>query len=218
MEELLKIKPNILLEFRQSYVGPHMKRFGNMFREGDCAGNYLRNRVSILDLRMMMGSQAVHSDMLMMCPYEKVENNAIQIVSCMFGVLQYSGRMEEMTPELAEMSVFWLNFLKKHKDFLLEGKLEAYEPHLLYTWAKSTRDNQCAVGVYAIDKCVQPDQVDTVYIANGCSGDRVLVELNGDYRVRITDCRGREVSCGRQQLRGITALPIPSGGLAVLTR
>ena len=218
VEELLKIKPDILLEFRQSYVGPHMKRFGNMFRVGDCAGNYLRNREAILDLRMMMGSQAVHSDMLMMCPYEKVENNAIQIVSCMFGVLQYSGRMEEMTKELAEMSVFWLNFLKNHKALLLEGKLEAYEPHLVYTWAKSTLDNECAVGVYAIDKCVKPDGVDTIYLANGCAGDRVLVELTGDYGVRVLDCRGHEVSNSQMALDGITALSVPSGGLAVLKK
>ena len=218
VEELLKIKPDVLLEFRQSYVGPHMKRFGNMFRVGDCAGNYLRNRSSILDLRMMMGDQAVHSDMLMMCPYEKVENNAIQIVSCMFGVLQYSGRMEEMTKELAEMSVFWLNFMKDHKDLLLEGKLEAYEPHLVYTWAKSTLDNECALGVYAIDKCVRPEPVDTIYLANGCSGNRVLVELEGDYDVKVVDCRGRVQSQGRQTFSGITVLPIPSGGLAVLKK
>jgi alpha-galactosidase len=218
VEELLKIKPDILLEFRQSYVGPHMKRFGNMFRVGDCAGNYLRNREAILDLRMMMGSQAVHSDMLMMCPYEKVENNAIQIVSCMFGVLQYSGRMEEMTQELAEMSVFWLNFLKNHKALLLEGKLEAYEPHLVYTWAKSTLDNECAVGVYAIDKCVKPDRVDTIYLANGCAGERILVELTGDYGVRVLDCRGHEVSNSQMALDGITALSVPSGGLAVLKK
>ena len=218
VEELLKIKPDILLEFRQSYVGPHMKRFGNMFRVGDCAGNYLRNRSAILDLRMMMGSQAVHSDMLMMCPYEKVENNAIQIVSCMFGVLQYSGRMEEMTKELAEMSVFWLDFLKNHKALLLEGKLEAYEPHLVYTWAKSTLGNECAVGVYAIDKCVKPDGVDTIYLANGCAGDRVLVELTGDYGVRVLDCRGHEVSNSQMALDGITALSVPSGGLAVLKK
>ena len=217
VEAVTAIKPDILLEFRQCYIGPHMKRFGNMFRVGDCAGNYLRNRSVILDLRMMMGDQAVHSDMLMMCPYEKVENNAIQIVSCMFGVLQYSGRMEEMTPELAEMSVFWLNFLKDHKALLLEGKLEAFEPHLVYTWAKSTLDNECAVGVYAIDKCVKPDPKDTVYLANGCAGDRVLVELDGDYDVKIMDCRGREVSCEEVAFNGITALSVPSGGLAVLT-
>ena len=218
VEALSEMKPDILLEFRQSYIGPHMKRFGNMFRVGDCAGNYLRNRASILDLRMMMGNQAVHSDMLMMCPFEKVENNAIQIVSCMFGVLQYSGRMEEMTAELAEMSVFWLNFLKKHKDLLLEGNLQTFEPHLMYTWAKSTKDNACAVGVYAIDKCVTPDPVDTVYIANGCSGSRVLVELTGTYRCQVLDCRGHEVSCGQRVFEGITPIPVPAGGLIVLTR
>ncbi len=27
--------------------------------------------------------------------------------------------------------------------------------------------SECAVGVYGIDTCVQPDGVDTVYIANG---------------------------------------------------
>lgn len=218
VEELRKIKPDILLEFRQSYVGPHMKRFGNMFRVADCAGNYLRNRASILDLRMMMGNQAVHSDMLMMCPFEKVENNAMQIISCMFGVLQYSGRMEEMTQELEEMSVFWLNFLKAHKALLLEGRLEAFEPHLLYTWAKSSLGNECAVGVYAIDKCVKPDETDTVYIANGCAGERILVDMTGTYRVQILDCRGHEISCSRQILDGITALSVPSGGLAVLKK
>lgn len=218
VERMLEIKPDILLEFRQSYIGPHMKRFGNMFRVGDCAGNYLRNRATTLDLRMLMGSQAVHSDMLMMCPDEKVENNAIQIISCMFGVLQYSGRMEEMTPELAEMSVFWLNFFKDHKALLLEGRLESYEPHLLYTWAKSTLGSECAVGVYAIDKCVRPDDVATVYIANGCAGQRVLVELTGHYRVRVLDCRGREISCEEVDFRGITPIAIPSGGLAVLKK
>ena len=218
VEELTAIKPDLLLEFRQGYIGPHMKRFGNMFRVGDCAGNYLKNRASILDLRMLMGNQAVHSDMLMMCPAEKVENNAQQIISCMFGVLQYSGRMEEMTRELAEMSVFWLNFLKAHRPLLLEGELTAYEPHLLYTWAKSTLGSECAVGVYAIDKCVKPDAVDTIYIANGCSGSRILLELTGTYRVRVLDCRGREVSDGVRAFDGITALAVPGGGLAVLAK
>lgn len=212
------IKPDILLEFRQDYIGPHMKRFGNMFRVGDCAGNYLKNRTVILDLRMLMGEQAVHSDMLMMAPSETPETNAIQIISCMFGVLQYSGRMEEMTPKMAEMSVFWLNFLKEHKHLLQSRNLEAYEAHLLYTWAKTTEGNECAVGVYAIDKCIRPDAVDTIYIANGCTGSRVLVELSGTYQVRILDCRGCEVSCKEQVFEGITVLKVPVGGLAVLEK
>ena len=47
------------------------------------------------------------------------------------------------------------------------------------------------IGVYAIDKCVQPDAADTVYLANGCSG---------------------------QTFQGITAISVPTGGLAILTR
>jgi alpha-galactosidase len=218
MKRVRAIKPGIMIEFRQRYIGPAMHRFGNMFRVGDCAGNYLKNRASILDLRMLMGNQAVHSDMLTLTPYEKPENNALQIISCMFGVLQYSCRMEEMTPELEEMSIFWLNFLKKHRTLLLQGKLEAFEPHLLYTWAKSTLDNACAVGIYSIDRCVQPDAVDRIYIANGSAGNRILLELSGVYHIQILDCRGRERSCEERTLSGITALPVPSGGLAILTR
>ena len=74
------------------------------------------------------------------------------------------------------------------------------------------------MGVYAIDKVVAPDPVDTVYIANGCGGERVVVDMNGAYRVRVLDCRGREVWSGEQAFAGITPIPVPSGGLVVLTK
>lgn len=218
MEQLSAIKPDIMLEFRQCYIGPHMKHFGNMFRVGDCAANYLKNRSSILDLRMMMGDQAVHSDMLMLAPSEVPEINAIQIISCMFGVLQYSGKLNEQSSDALEMSRFWLSFLKTHKELLLCSKLEAYEAHLLYTWAKATSDTECAVGVYAIDKCIQPDPADTIYIANGCMGKRILMELTGTYQVQILDCRGYEQVFFTKDFSGISSLPVPVGGLAVLHR
>ena len=214
--QLSVLKPDILLEFRQCYIGPHMKHFGNMFRVGDCAANYLKNRATILDLRMMMGEQAVHSDMLMLAPSEAPEINAIQIISCMFGVLQYSGRLEEQSTDALEMSRFWLSFLKTHKDLLLSPKLKAYEAHLLYTWAKVTQGNECAIGVYAIDKCIQPDAVDTIYIANGCTGKRILLELEGSYQVQILDCRGYEQDFFTKDFSGISTLPVPVGGLVVL--
>lgn len=217
LRRLRKQKPDILVEFRQCYIGPHMKRFGNMFRVGDCAGNFLLNRVAILDLRMLMGRQAVHSDMLMLSPYETPQTNALQIIGTMFGVLQFSGRMEQMTREMVDMSLFWLNFLKDHRQLLLEGRLEAYEPHLLYTWAKSTLGRECAAAVYSIDKCVRPDPADRIYIANGSGGSRVLAELTGTYRVQILDCFGHEQHRFSRSFDGIAALPVPPGGLAVLT-
>lgn len=215
---LLAIKPDLLIEFRQNYIGPHLKRFGNIFRVGDCAGNYTRNRVAILDLRMLTGPAAVHSDMLMLAPFEDPRVNALQMISCMFGVMQYSGRLDRLDDAMLKTSRFWLAFFKEHRDLLQTGTLTAYEPHLLYTWVKSTLANACAVGVYAIDKCVRPDPADTIYIANGCMGERVLVELTGTYHVRVLTCCGDEADSYDKTFDGVTASAVPVGGLLVLTR
>ncbi len=214
VRELTAIKPDILLEFRQSYIGPCMKQFGNMFRVGDCAGNYLRNRAEIFDLRMIMGNQAVHSDMLMIRPFEDPKYGALQIISCMFGVMQFSGRLDDLGESTIRMSRFWLSFLKEQQS----KNLETYESHILYTWAKATEGNECIVGVYAIDKCVKPDAVDTVYIANGCMGKLVLVDLVGTYKVQILDCCGEETDCFEKTFSGVVSLDVPVGGLVIMKK
>ncbi len=215
---LKEIKPDVLLEFRQGYIGPLMKQYGNMFRVADCAGDYLKNRASIFDLRMLMGDQAVHSDMLMMAPFDDPETNAMQIISCMFGVMQYSGRFDQLDEATTRMSRFWLSFFKEHRALLQSRNLTTYEAHLLYTWAKATEGNECAVGVYSVDKCVKPDAVDTIYIANGCMGERVLLDLDGTYHAQILNCYGEEVQSGTQDFCGINTLAVPVGGLIILKK
>ena len=210
---LTEIRPDVLLEFRQSYIGPHMKRFGNLFRVADCAGDYLKNRASILDLRMLMGDQAVHSDMLMMAPFEDPRVNALQIISCMFGVMQFSGRLEKLDERTLKMSRFWLSFLKEHKSLLQSKNLTAYEANLLYTWAKTTENDACAVGVYAVDKVVRPDAAATVYVANGCMGERVFIELDGVYRVLVYNCFGEICGSFEKMFSGVEQLAVPIGGL-----
>lgn len=83
---------------------------------------------------------------------------------------------------------------------------------------KDQVDNECAVGVYSIDKCVRPDEVDTIYIANGCTATRVLVELGGSYQAQVFDCFGSVVEENLVVPSGITAIPVPVGGLAVLKK
>ncbi len=217
-KELTAIKPDILLEFRQSYIGPCMKQFGNMFRVGDCAGNYLRNRAAIFDMRMIMGDQAVHSDMLMIRPFEDPKFAAMQIISCMFGVMQFSGRLDLLDDESIKMSRFWLSFLKEHRALLQSKNFETFESHLLYTWAKATLGDECIVGVYAIDKCVKLDAMDTVYIANGCMGERVLVDIEGTYRVRVLDCCGDDVKHFEKFFSGVETIDVPIGGLVILKK
>ena len=116
------------------------------------------------------------------------------------------------------MSRFWLNFLKEHRNLLQCKNLKTYEAHILYTWAKATEGNECAVGVYSIDKCVQPDATDVIYIANGCAGERVLVDLTGAYDMQVFDCFGKEKANERRDFSGVSAIPVPVGGHIILKK
>ena len=215
---LQEIKPEVLIEFRQNYIGPNMRKYGNLFRVNDCPYDYTKNRVGVLDLRMLVQNSAVHSDMLMWNEKIEPEMAAVQIINVMFGVLQYSARLEHMTEKHIMMSKFWISFLKEHRELLLKGELSAYDAHFLYTWAKSVKDNECVVAVFINEKCVHPDCKDIIYIANGSVTERVLVDLIGEYLVTFKDCFGNETSTKKIGFSGIEELVIPIGGLAILNK
>ncbi|NNM32329.1 MAG: alpha-galactosidase, partial [Gemmatimonadetes bacterium] len=75
--ELRKVKPDVMVEFRQNYIGPLMRKYGNMFRAGDSPNAAVDNRVRTIDLRLLSGSTAVHSDMFMWHYDEPVEKAAL---------------------------------------------------------------------------------------------------------------------------------------------
>ena len=220
IKALKEIKPDLLLEFRQSYIGPHMRKFGNMFRVSDCPYDYTENRIAVLDLRSYMGESAVHSDMLMWHKDESPEMNALQIIGIIFGVMQYSSKLNELSESNRKMSKFWLNIKKEKRDLLMEGKLKTYDPERNYTWAESVKGEESFIAVYCEDKCIKPELKNTSYIANGTTEGRVIAEIEGDYSAAFYNCCGEavadeEISNSENKL---TVLNIPVGGLAVLRR
>ena len=136
-EALRAIRPDILIEFRQRYIGPGMRAFGNMFRVSDCPGDLLRNRVGVVDLRLLSGSTAVHGDPIVWNPEESCENAALQLLSVLFGVVQFSVRPQELDADKRRMVDFWLSYMRENRSVLLGRKLRALSPHLLYpaVWA-----------------------------------------------------------------------------------
>ncbi len=218
MKELKSIKPDVLLEFRQKYIGPNMRKYGNMFRVGDCPNDILSNRAGVLDLRMLMGRSAVHSDMLMWHREEKTERAALQIISVLFGTLQYSQRLTELSEETLKMTKFWTAFMKEHKALLLESPLASYEPQLFYTWAKVADSKECITVVYAPDKCVKPDMREIIYMINGSEANRMLAEINGAYKTKTLNCCGETVDKGRISANGIISMETPVGGMVVLAK
>lgn len=61
---LRAINPDVLIEFRQAYIGPAIRQYGNMLRANDCPCDAEGNRRRVAALRMTSGNTAVHSDML----------------------------------------------------------------------------------------------------------------------------------------------------------
>jgi len=78
---LSRIKREVMVEFRQSYVGPMTRKYGNMFRAMDCPKDAVENRMHTLDIRLLGGDAATHSDMLMWHAEDSVHSAALQIVT-----------------------------------------------------------------------------------------------------------------------------------------
>ena len=95
--ELAEIKPDLLYEYRQCYVGPAINQFGNMLRVGDCAYEAQLNRIGITDLRLLGYPVAVHADMLFWAPEESIRMCTRQLLNILFGVPQISVNLAEST-------------------------------------------------------------------------------------------------------------------------
>lgn len=177
---LSQIKPDILLEFRQQYVGPLMRTFGNMFRVGDCPMCPDKNRVGMFDLRMTCGNSAVHSDMLMWDPADTPENAMRQLLNVLYCVPQISMRIAQLPRTHRQALKFWLDFIRDHRDILQDAPLEAALPQYLYPWACAGKDGRYVLAVYAPGQCLKvPEDAREVYIVNATDDTRILLAAAG---------------------------------------
>jgi alpha-galactosidase len=219
---LKKHKPDMLFEFRQSYIGPAMRKYGNMFRAGDVPNDSLGNRMRILDIRLLSGSTPAHSDMLMWHKNDPVESAALQIVNIIFSVPQISVMLDELPSDHIKMISFYLDFWRGNRDVLLDGKLTPLHPEDSYPAVLSETNSKFLAVSYA--PLVIPISLSAadkkIILINGSRGDHVYCEYNGEDSTRnmkVFDCMGNLVSEKTAPLEnGVSRLDIPSAGMAVL--
>jgi alpha-galactosidase len=228
LAELRRVKPDVMIEFRQPYVGPLIRKYGNMFRASDCPNSYLANRVKTTDLRLLSGGTAVHGDMVMWHYAEPVERAALQLLNVLFSVPQVSVRLQEIPPDHLEMVRFYTAYWNQNRAALLDGAFEAPFPAANYPLLAGTAPDGTKQVIAVHGEVVvrldeggrrPPPRIDLV---NATSAPAVVVSLSrpaGLYRYRVRDCRGREVARGRRRLdAGVHALPVPPSGLLALEK
>ena len=221
MRRLRAIKPDILIEFRQSYIGPLMRTYGNLLRAGDCPADAVANRVRTIDVRLLAGSTATHADMVMWHPDEPVDAAALQIVNILFSVPQLSVLLDGITAAHRAMVAYWTGWWNEHRDVLLDGLLEPRQPALLYPVVVASNAAKRVVAVYsdAIAE-VGPEVPGQLWLVNGTRGARLVIELTsalGERTVVVRDCCGTEVQRSRVDLAaGVHRLEVPPAGSIAL--
>ncbi len=207
---LRALNPDMLIEFRQSYIGPSICKYGNMLRVGDCPADYLTNRSQIIDMRYTSGKTAVHSDMLMWNKDESVEVAALQIANSIFGVPQISVKIKDMPEKHIEMIRFYLDFWLENRDVLLSGKLVGNNPANSYTKAVCTLKNKSIVAVYT-DNVVKI-KGDSCIIVNAGTNKSVIIKTIKNMKYKTVDCLGKTIDEGVINT-SLAELSVPVAGM-----
>lgn len=218
MRALRAIKPDVMIEFRQHYTGPAMRTFGNMFRVGDCPNDLLKNRVGVVDLRLLSGNTAVHSDMLMWHKEESVECAARQILNVIFAVPQISVRLDQVPPAHLKLIRFWMQFARQHSA-LLSAPMEVMSPQHLYPLVRTRLHEEDAVAVY--DQVTVPVCAEQVtYLLNASASESLMLRPDKlcCFAAQIFDCMGEKVADKMLPAASVCELTVPVSGYAVLTK
>ena len=213
--KLKRINPDVLIEFRQTYIGPVVTQYGNMIRVSDCALDAFINRVSVLDLRMSSGRAAVHSDMLIWNHKESSESVAKQLIAVLFGVPQISVKLSEITAEHQKTLAFWLDFWRKHSKTLLDGKLKIYNPEANYSMAESELDGEKICVCYSRNIVEHPGG--KLIAVNGTGEKFIAVRANGKFNYTVWNCKGEELEHGTKVIEDIAVFDVPESGLIAFT-
>ena len=217
LTRLRAINPDVLVEFRQSYMGPAILQYGNMIRAWDCPADPCANRRRICDLRLTSQSIAVHSDMLVWSKDETPEGAALPILNALFSTVQYSMILDKIKPEHKRVIRHWIDFSYRHRDALLKGRFTPHHAENGYTWIEGESADERVVASYSQDVVVRSGAADRpVVLVNATGAAGMLVDLSAKpAKIEVFDVFGRSQGNIESQ-SGLVRLPIPASGYAVV--
>ncbi len=179
MLRLKALRPEIMIEFRQAYIGPAIRHYGNLFRAADCAMDLLQNRVRTIDLRLLSGDTAVHSDMLAWSPDDTPEIAALQLLNVLFSTPQISMRLRTLPKDHLRMLRFWISFCREHCDTLQKGLLIPSHPEASYPVVTALGEDEAISAIYESGRVVETFPGKRNLVVNATHRGNLLLDLRG---------------------------------------
>ena len=223
MTRLKAINPEILIEFRQAYTGPAMRKYANMFRAVDCPNSIGDNRVRTLDVRLLCGDTAVHADPITWHDDDPVHSAAMQIIHALFSVPQISRKVTELTEPHRRMLKQQLGFCREHRDVLQEGELRPLYPHMLYPLVMAKTEAKLLAAFYSgLPLRLDEEIPEQLILVNGSYCPELLLDLVeplGPVQIKVTDCTGETLAEREMDLgEGLCRLAVAPAAHAVVRR
>jgi alpha-galactosidase len=213
------VRPELLLELRQPYVGPGMVAFGNMLRSFDCPADAAANRVRTIDTSLLAVGGAVHSDPLLWDTTASAEAVARQLIGTLYSVPQVSVRLDSLPQDHLDALRFWLAQWRRLRPQILDGTVEPGRPDDLYTLIEAVADGVCVLSVHSERTVpVRPGTFEESVLINATPADRLVLEVLGQgatVKIEVHAPTGRMIE--RRQVTlppGLHSLPVPRMGLA----
>lgn len=205
-------KNDVLIEFRQRYIGPAMQRLGNMLRVGDCPGALLQNRISAIDLRLISGARAVHCDPLEWNVGESPEYIAKAFINTIFSVLQFSVYPSDLTKDRRKVVERYIRFVKEYEDVLLHGELTPKGALNNYISCSAENNGVEIIALYS-QTVIKITKSKTI-VLNASESDKIVVDCDDERVYSVEDCFGQLVSSGK--ISGLKYIAVPVGGMLIL--
>jgi len=214
---LRSIKQDIAIEFRQKYIGPTMRKFGNMFRAFDCPNDPVSNRIRITDVKLLCGNTAVHSDMITWHNDEPVEIASLQVLNALWGVPQMSILLKKASKAHIKMLKFYTQYWNENKNVLLDGEFAPANPLGNYPVVKSMLGKKTIIGVFDEAVVETPLISSTTDILNVKRSENIAIRnthASGSFEITIWDCMGNKKEENVLNLApGLLDVKVPTGGL-----
>jgi len=194
-----------------------MRNYGNLFRAADCPNDSITNRTRTLDIRLLAGNTAVHSDMLMWSCKETPENAALQFLNILFSVPQISVKLDEIPAGHQKMLRFWIEFWRQHRETLLDGTLIPSSPEMQFPFVLA-KGKQDWIGVHYADVVATIEDVlpDHGWFVNATQKSRLVIEItqnSGLYEIETHNVFGEKTATTKASLNiGIHSLTVPPSG------
>lgn len=216
-KRLTAIKPDVLIEFRQRYMGPAILQYGNMIRVSDCPADPCANRRRLCDLRLTSGKTAVHSDMLVWSKNETPEGAALPILNVIFGTIQYSMVLADISLEHKAVVRHWITFSTIHRDALLKGSFTPHHAENGYPWVESESASERIIASYSNANFLPTGRADKpVYVINATGSHGLTLDAPANGTIELFDVFGKQTH-KTALVKGLSRIDVPPSGYAKIS-